>query len=54
MSEVKFKENIKFKTYGRCESVQKRLSDEAMNVTPHKNDYKDYVDEIFAGLMWLG
>lgn len=54
MLEVKFKENIKFKTYGRCESVQKHLSDEAVNVTPHKHENKDYVNEIFAGLMWLG
>ena len=54
MLEVKFKQNIKFATYGKCESIQKRLSDDAINAAQDKLDHKDYMNEIFAGLMWLG
>ena len=54
MSEVKYKEREKFNKYGRCESDRKRVGDEAIYASPQKNSYKDYVNEIFAGLMWLG
>lgn len=54
MSEVKFKERSKFKAYGKCESIQKNFSDKEECSSPERTDSKDYVNEIFAGLMWLG
>lgn len=54
MSEVKLKHAAKFKTYGRNELGQKRTGEEFLNSTPQKTECNDYVNEIFAGLMWLG
>ena len=54
MSEIKFKGHVKFKTFGKCSSMQKRLGSEETDLLQQRTDYKDYVNEIFAGLMWLG
>lgn len=54
MLAMKFKERTKFKSYGKCDLLRKRLCDEEMSFVHHKVGYKDYVNEIFAGLMWLG
>ena len=54
MLEDKYKGNTNFKTYGKCELVQKRLNNDVLNAAQDKVNHKDYINEIFAGLMWLG
>ena len=54
MLDAKSKGNIKFKTYGKCVSVEKRFRDDEINTAQDKVNHKDYMNEIFAGLMWLG
>ena len=54
MLSMKFKEEAKFKSYGKCDLLRKRLCAEEMNSVQNKVNYRDYVNEIFAGLMWLG
>lgn len=54
MLAMKFKETTKFKSYGKCNLLRKRLCDEETGSVQQKVDFKDYVNEIFAGLMWLG
>lgn len=54
MMTIKFKETTKFKAYGKCDLLRKRLCDEEMYSTPQKTNDKDYINEIFAGLIWLG
>ena len=54
MLNMKFKETAKFKSYGKCDLLRKRLcAEEAVSIQP-KVGNRDYVNEIFAGLMWLG
>ena len=54
MLSMKLKETTKLKSYGKCELIRKRLCEEENSYTQPKVDYKDYVNEIFAGLSWLG
>ena len=54
MLSMKFKEETKFKSYSKCDLLRKRLCAEEINSVQYKVNYKDYVNEIFAGLMWLG
>jgi len=54
MLEMKFKERTKFKSYGKCDLLRKRLCAEEISSVQHKVNYRDYVNEIFAGLSWLG
>ena len=54
MLSMKFKEQAKFKSSGKCDLLRKRLCAEEMNSAEYKVNYRDYVNEIFAGLMWLG
>jgi len=54
MLTMKFKESTKFKSYGKCDLLRKRLCAEETGLVQQKFDYKNYVNEIFAGLMWLG
>ena len=54
MSEVKFKDHSKFSAFGKCESIQKHVGDDKESSQENRADYKEYVNEIFAGLMWLG
>lgn len=51
---MKFKEATKFKSNGKCDLLRIRLCDETVCASKHKYNFKDYVDEIFAGLIWLG
>ncbi len=51
----KYKETTKFKAYGKCDLLRKRLcSEETMFSSQHKFEIKDCMNEIFVGLMWLG
>jgi len=54
MLSMKFKEEAKFKSYGKCDLLHKPQCAEDMNLMKNKVDYRDYVNEIFAGLIWLG
>jgi len=54
MLEMKFKKTTKFKSYGKCDLLRKRLCAEETGSTQQKVDNRDYVNEIFAGLSWLG
>ena len=54
MFNTKFKGAAKFKTYGKCELSRKNLCDDAMVSNETKVNYRDYMNEIFAGLIWLG
>ena len=50
----KFKETTKFKSYGKCDLLRKQLCAEEMSSVQNKVDIREYVNEIFAGLSWLG
>jgi len=54
MLETKFKDITKFKSYGKRDLLRKHLCDEEQGSFQEKNNFKDYVTEIFAGLSWLG
>ena len=54
MLSIKFREQTKLKPYGKCDLLRKRLCVEEMSTEQYKANNKDYVNEIFAGLMWLG
>ena len=54
MLTIKLKEKTKLKSYGKCDLLRKRLCAEEINSAQYKVNNKDYVNEIFAGLMWLG
>ena len=51
---MKFKQVEKFKSYGKCDLLRKHLCTEEYCSVQQKTDYRDYINEIFAGLMWLG
>ena len=51
---MKFKHTAKFKSQGKCDLLRKQLCVEQSCATTNKVDYRDYMNEIFAGLMWLG
>lgn len=54
MITMKFKETTKLKSSGKCDLLRRRLCDEVSYSFQQKDGYKDYINEIFAGLMWLG
>lgn len=54
MLAIKLKETTKLKSYGKCDLLRKRLCDEEISLNQPKIGFKDYVNEIFAGLSWLG
>lgn len=54
MLSMKFKETSKFKSYGKYDLLRKRLCSEEITSVQQKVGNRDYVNEIFAGLMWLG
>ena len=54
MLNTKFKETTKFKSYGKCDLLRKRLCAEEVCTVQPKVGNRDFVNEIFAGLMWLG
>jgi len=54
MLKMRFKESTKFKSYGKCDLLRKQLCVEEAGLVQQKIDYKNYINEIFAGLMWLG
>ncbi|MFK5913916.1 MAG: hypothetical protein QM484_06045 [Woeseiaceae bacterium] len=54
MLNIKVKGGHKFKSVGKCDLLRKRLCDESMEAPLNKISTKEYMDEIFAGLMWLG
>lgn len=54
MLAMKIKATTKFKSYGKCDLLRIRLCDEISCSSKHKTNFKDYIDEIFAGLIWLG
>jgi len=51
---MKLKQNTKLKSYGKCDLLRKRLCIEEIGIVQNKISYRDYMNEIFAGLMWLG
>jgi len=48
------KDTTKFKSYGKCNLLRLHLCDETACAARNKIETKDYINEIFAGLMWLG
>jgi len=51
---MKLKQNTKLKSYGKCDVLRKRFRIEEVSVAQNKISYREYMNEIFAGLMWLG
>lgn len=51
---LKIKENTKLKSNGKCDLMRKQLCSEEYDFVQNKVGYKDVMNEIFAGLMWLG
>lgn len=54
MSEVKLKTNVRFKAYGKCNEQDNQPGNKVVTSIQPKVAYKDYMDEFFAGLIWLG
>lgn len=54
MSDVKFKGTTKYKAHEKCKFSRKDLCDEVMVSSETKVGYRDYMNEVFAGLIWLG
>lgn len=54
MLDVEFKNEVKFKACGKGDLVRKGLCDEILASSEQKMNYKEYMNEIFAGLIWLG
>ena len=54
MWDDKFKDNTKFKTCEKGNLIRDRLSNDVMHSSEQKTGYRDYINEIFAGLIWLG
>jgi len=54
MLNEKYKENTKYKSEGKSGLLRKRLCAEVSTSTQQKSNNNDYMNEIFAGLMWLG
>lgn len=54
MSEIKFKGKTKFKALAKYDLLRKRSDNSVISLTEQKVGYRDYIDEMFAGLMWLG
>jgi hypothetical protein len=54
MSEVKLKVSRKVKSPGKYELVSKSTYSDNSGSVAKKEGMKDYVNEIFAGLIWLG
>lgn len=54
MLAMKFKEITKVKSFGKSDLIRKRLCEEENSSPQSKVGYRDYVNEIFAGLSWLG
>lgn len=51
---MKIKEITKLKTHSKPALIRKRSCAEELNLSQAKANDKDYVNEIFAGLSWLG
>ena len=54
MWDDKFKENTKFKTCEKGDFIRNPLSNNVMHSSAQKTGYRDYINGIFAGLIWLG
>ena len=54
MLATKLKGTTKFKSYGKRDILNKHSCDEEQRSYQGKDNFKDYVTEIFAGLSWLG
>ena len=54
MLDIEFKDDAKFKMSGKSDFLHKRLCDEVLGSSEQKMNYKEYMNEIFAGLIWLG
>lgn len=51
---VKFKKSTKLRSYGKHELIRKNLCVKEKSLVQNKINYREYMDEIFAGLIWLG
>lgn len=51
---MKLKQNTKLKSYGKCDLLRKRLCIDDIDTVQNKISYREYMNEIFAGLIWLG
>ena len=54
MLDVEFKDDVRFKVYGKDDFLGNGLCDKALASSEQKMNYKEYMNEIFAGLIWLG
>ena len=54
MPEIKLKQSSKFQAYGKSEVLRKQAATNKTTTIQQKDDYKDYMNEYFAGLIWLG
>jgi len=54
MPEIKLKQSSKFKTYGNGYALRKQTGNNNLTSIQQKVAYKDYMNEFFAGLIWLG
>ena len=51
---LKAKENTELKSHAKCDFISKQLHTEDRDLSQNKVVYKDVMNEMFAGLMWLG
>lgn len=54
MLDAKFKTGTKYRTHDKSAQMRSRISSEDICVSKQKIDLKNYMNEIFAGLIWLG
>ena len=54
MLDTKFKAGTKYRVDDKIAQVHSRISKEDICISKQKNDLKNYMNEIFAGLIWLG
>lgn len=54
MPETKLKQSSKFKTHGKSDALRMQAGKNNLASIQQKVAYKDYMNEFFAGLIWLG
>jgi len=51
---MRLKRITKLKSYSKYDLLRKRICTEEVDAVQNKISYREYMNEIFAGLMWLG
>lgn len=54
MLPIKINKAVKLKGQGKCDLIRVNLCNEKNCAGKHKSGLKDYFDEMFSSLIWLG